>query len=146
MSKWGDRIRKIDRLAERVADAPANLVGGGRAISDSAKKDLYEKGLDGVATVVKAPSKHRVSQVQANVGRFTVSVAIPGEQPYEANAWQEFMFDEWKAMQPGMEVPCKIDPDDREKIWLTPVIQSDPAKQAKGVSIDLGAMFRKRGG
>jgi hypothetical protein len=83
LSKWLDRVKKVDRLVERVADAPANLVGGGRPISDSAKRDLYETGLDGIATVVKAPSKHRVSQVNANVGRYTVTIEIPGEQPYE---------------------------------------------------------------
>jgi hypothetical protein len=44
-----------------------------------------------------------------------------------------------------MEVPCKVDPGDHEKVWLTPVLDQDPAKQAKGVSIDLGAVFRKRG-
>jgi hypothetical protein len=37
--------------------------------------------------MVKAPSKHRVSQVKPNVGRFTVRIEIPGEPPYEANVW-----------------------------------------------------------
>jgi hypothetical protein len=138
MASWRDRIRKIDRLAERVADAPANLVGGGRAISDSAKRDLYEKGLDGTATVIKAPSKHRVSTVQDNVGRFTVTVQIPDEQPYEANVWQEFMADEWEQLQPGMEVPCKVDPENHELIWLTPTGFREPPKFVGGPAINLG--------
>jgi hypothetical protein len=139
--KWLDRVRKIDRMVDRVADAPANLVGGGRPISDTAKRDLYEKGLDGVATVVKAPSKGRVSQVNRNVGRFTVTIEIPDQQPYETNVWQEFMGDEWERMRPGMQVPCKVDPEKHELVWLTPTGLQDPGKQGRGVSIDLGRLF-----
>ena len=101
--KWLDRIAKADRTVERIADAPANLVDRGRPISDSAKRDLWEKGVDGIATVPKAPSKHRVSKVRDNVGRFTVRVAIADEELYEATVWQEFMADEWKRMQPGSD-------------------------------------------
>lgn len=135
--KWMNRIAKVDRTVERIADAPANLVGRGRPISDSAKRDLWEKGVDGVATVLKAPSKHRVSQVQDNVGRFTVRVEIPNEQPYETNVWQEFMADEWKQMQPGMEVACKVDPKKRELVWLTPTGFREPPKFVGGPSISL---------
>jgi hypothetical protein len=138
LSKWLDRVRKVDRLAERVADTPANLVGRGRPISDSAKRDLYEKGLSGVATVVKAPSKHRVSKVQDNVGRFTVTIEIGDEPPYETNVWQEFMGDEWEQMQPGMEVACKVDPENHEIVWLTPTGFREPAKVAGGPTLNLG--------
>jgi hypothetical protein len=139
--KWIDRVRKVDRLVERVADAPANLVGGGRPISDSAKRDLYEKGIDGVATVVKAPSKGRVSQVNRNLGRFTVTIQVPDKQPYETNVWQEFMGDEWERMRPGMEVPCKVDPEKPELVWLTPTGLQDPGKEGRGVSIDIGGLL-----
>jgi hypothetical protein len=136
--RWMDRIAKIDRTVERIADAPANLVGRGRPISDSAKRDLYEKGVTGVAKIVKTPSKHRVSTVQDNVGRFTVTVEIPDEQPYEANVWQEFMADEWEQLQPGMEVPCKVDPENHELIWLTPTGFREPPKFVGGPAINLG--------
>jgi hypothetical protein len=141
LSKWIDRIKKVDRMVDRVADAPANLVGGGRAISDTAKRDLYEKGLDGVATVVKAPSKGRVSQVNRNLGRFTVTIEIPDQQPYETNVWQEFMGDEWEQMRPGMQVPCKVDREKPELVWLTPTGIQDPGKTGRGVSIDLGRLL-----
>jgi hypothetical protein len=113
-------------------------VGRGRPISDSAKRDLYEKGLSGVATVVKAPSKHRVSQVQDNVGRFTVTIEIPDEPPYETNVWQEFMADEWEQMQPGMEVACKVDPENHEIVWLTPTGFREPPKLVGGPALNLG--------
>jgi hypothetical protein len=135
---WIDRLRKLDRTVERVVDAPANLVGRGRPISDSAKRDLAEKGLDGVATVVKAPSKHQVSQVKPNLGRFTVRVEFPGAEPYEAELWQEFTGDEWKEMQQEMEVACKVDPENRELVWLTPTGFEEPAKQVRGGALELG--------
>ena len=138
MGKWIDRVRKLDRTVERIADAPANLVGGGRPITDSAKRDLWEKGVSGVATIVKAPSKHRVSQVQDNVGRFTVRVEIPDEMPYETNVWQEFMADEWEQLQPGMEVACKVDPERHDRVWLTPTGFREPPKFVGGSSVNLG--------
>ena len=139
--KWLNRAKKADRLAERVADAPFNLVGRGRPISDSAKRDLYEKGLDGRATIVKAPSKHRVSQVKENVGRFTVNVEIPDEPQYEVDVWQAFMGDEWQQMQPGMEVACKVDPENHELAWLTPTGFQEPAQQVSGPSLNLGGLL-----
>src|SRR5262245_36342608 len=129
MGKWIDRARKLDRTAERIADLPANLVGRGKPISDSAKRDLWEKGLSGAATVLKAPSKRGVSQVKPNLGRFTVRVQIDGGDVYETEVWQEFMADEWEQMQPGMEVACKVDPDRHELVWLTPTGFQEPAER-----------------
>jgi hypothetical protein len=141
LSKWFDRVKKVDRLAERIADAPANLVGRGKPISDSAKRKLYEEGLDGTATVLKAPSKHGVSQVKPNLGRFTVRVEIAGEQPYEVGVYQEFMADEWEQMQPEMQVPCKVDPESHELVWLTPTGFQEPAKQVSGPGLNLGGLL-----
>ena len=128
MGKWIDRARKLDRTVERIADLPANLVGRGRPVSDSAKRDLWEKGLTGTATIVKAPSKHGVSQVKPNLGRFTVRVQLAGDELYETEVWQEFMADEWEQMQPGMEVACKVDPENHELVWLTPTGFQEPAR------------------
>jgi hypothetical protein len=139
--KWLDRARRLDRTAERIADLPANLVGRGRPISDSAKRNLYEKGVSGKATVLKAPSKHRVSEVKPNEGRFTVRVEIPDEEPYEVDVWQEFMGDEWKQMQPDMEVDCKVDPENHELVWLTPTGFQEPARQVKGPGLNLGGLL-----
>jgi len=136
--KWLDRIAKVDRTVERIADAPANLVGRGRPISDSAKRDLWEKGVAGTATILKAPSKHRVSTVQDNVGRFTVRVAIADGELYETNVWQEFMADEWEQLQPGMEVACKVDAENHERVWLTPTGFRAPPTFVGGPSIDAG--------
>ena len=136
--KWFNRAAKLGRTAERIADLPANAVGRGQPISNSAKLDLNEKGVNAVATVLKAPSKHRITAVKENVGRFTVRIEITGEQPYETNVWQAFWEDEGKQMQPGMEVDCKVDPENHELVWLMPIGFQEPAKQVKGPTLDLG--------
>src|SRR4051794_29351787 len=141
---WINRVAKLDRTAERFADLPANLVGRGRPISDSAKRDLYEKGVSAVATIVKAPSKHRVSQIKENVGRFTARIEVSDQPPYEVEVWQAFMGDEWEQMQPGMEVDCKVDPENRELVWLTPTGFREPAKQVKGPALNLGGLLSGR--
>ncbi|HEY6575134.1 MAG TPA: hypothetical protein VI029_09375, partial [Mycobacterium sp.] len=86
--KWFNRAAKVGRTAQRIADVPANAVGRGQPISNTAKLDLNEKGVNAVATVMKAPSKHRITSVKENVGRFTVRIELTGEQPYEINVWQ----------------------------------------------------------
>ena len=142
--KWLNRAVNLERTAERIADLPANVVGRGRPISDSAKRALYENGVSAVATVLKAPSKHRVTSVKENVGRFTVRIEISGEQPYEVNIWQAFWDDEWKQMQPGMEVDCKVDPENHKLVWLMPTGFQEPAKQVKGPALNLEGVFRDR--
>ena len=136
--KWFNRAAKLGRTAERIADLPANAVGRGQPISNTAKLDLNEKGVNAVATVLKAPSKHRITAVKENVGRFTVRIEITGEQSYETNVWQAFWEDEWKQMQPGMEVDCKVDPENHELVCLMPTGFQEPAKQVKGPTLDLG--------
>ncbi len=136
--KWFNRAAKVGRTAQRIADLPADAVGRGRPISDTAKLDLYENGLNAVATVLKAPSKHRITEIKENVGRFTVRIELSGEEPYEANVWQAFWADEWKQMQPGMEVSCKVDPENHELVWLTPTGFQEPAKQVSGPRLNLG--------
>jgi hypothetical protein len=142
--RWLDRAVKVERTAERIADLPANMVGRGRPISNSAKRDLYENGVNAVATVLKAPSKHRITEIKENVGRFTVRIEISGEPSYETNVWQAFWADEWKQMQPGMEVDCKVDPENHELVWLMPTGFQEPAKQVKGPSLNLGSLVGER--
>ena len=80
--KWLNRGVKAERTAERVVDLPMNLLGRGQPVSDSAKRALYEKGVAAVATVLKAPSKHRVSRTEKeNVGRTSSISSISSSRP-----------------------------------------------------------------
>jgi hypothetical protein len=80
----------LNRTFEKVEDLPARALTGNRPMTDSAKRRLYEQGLPGRATVLKAPGKAWVSEVEQSHGRFTVSVELPGREPYEAKVWQTF--------------------------------------------------------
>jgi hypothetical protein len=136
--KWIRRGMKAEGVAEKIIDAPTNLFGRGRAVSDSAKRELYLNGLDGRATIVKAPGKGRVTAVKENVGRFTATIELPGEEPYETKIWQSFWIDEWEQLQPGMTVNCKVDPDDRSHVWLMATGFEEPKKRVKGPTLNLG--------
>ena len=72
--KWFNRAAKLGRTAERIADLPANAVGRGQPISNTAKLDLSEKGVSAVATILKAPSKHRITAVKENVGPAVLTI------------------------------------------------------------------------
>jgi hypothetical protein len=39
---------------------------------------------------------------------------------------------EWKQLQPGMDVACKVDPENRERVWLTPTGFREPPKVVGG--------------
>ena len=43
-------------------------------------------------------------------------------------------------MQPGMEVDCKVDPENHELVGLMPTGFQEPAKQVKGPSLNLGGV------
>ncbi len=136
--KWFNRAAKVGRTAERIADLPANAGGSRPADQQHGQAGPVREGVSAVATMLKAPSKHRITAVKENVGRFTARIEITGEQPYETNVWQAFWEDEWKQMQPGMEVDCKVDPENHELVWLMPTGFQEPAKQVTGASLDLG--------
>jgi hypothetical protein len=82
--------------------------------------------------------------MRENLGRFTVRVEIPGEEAYEVKVYQSFFAEEWDQMQSGMEVDCKVDPDNPEHVWLMPIMAEAPTKKVKGPTLDLRGLFRDR--
>jgi hypothetical protein len=142
--RWLRRVVRAERTAERVVELPLNLVGRGHPVSDSAKRRIYEAGVDGRATILTAPDRHRVSEVKENLGRFTVSVDLPGRTPYEAKVWQAFWAAEWRQLRPGTTVDCTVDAKHPNRVWLQPVVSEVPAKSIKGPTLDLGSLFRRR--
>lgn len=138
------------RVAERVSNPVENAVGAGRPITDAAKSKLYEVGLEGRAEILQAPGKQRVSAVKENVGRFTVRVMLPGEEPYEINVWQSFWKREWELLKPGSTVLCRVDPNHRKRaLLLVPetaetLAAAAPKRRAKGFSLDLSNRLRRR--
>ncbi len=106
----------LNRFLERVSSIPENVLGG--AVSDAAKRKLYEEGIPGRAEVLKAPSKRGVSEVQTNMGTFHVRVKPENGEPYETKTRQSFGRYEWEQLQKGAVVECRIDPDKPERVLL----------------------------
>jgi hypothetical protein len=111
---------RLNRALEKMRDLPIDAASGGRPLTDAAKRKLYENGTAGQAKVLKAPREARVSEVRESDGRFTVSVELPGREPYEAKTWQSFGKWEWEELQPGALVECRVDPDNDQIVLLCP--------------------------
>jgi hypothetical protein len=115
----------LNRALEKVEDLPTRTMTGKRPMTDSAKRRLYEQGLPGRATVLKAPGEAWVSEVAESHGRFTVSVELPDREPYEAKVWQSFGKYEWDELQEGALVECRVDPGDEGVVMLCPPEQDE---------------------
>jgi hypothetical protein len=132
----------------RAAGRSLKVLGAGPPVTEAAKAKLLAGGIDGRATILKAPSKHRVTEIKENVGRFTVRVELPGEEPYEVKVWQGFWAEEWRVLQPGAAVPCKVHPKDYERVLLV-VDEYSPEEKAprakvKGGTLNLGGLRKER--
>jgi hypothetical protein len=77
--EWRRKRGKVNRTLERIEDVPWNLLSRRGAITDSAKRRLYEEGIPGQAQILKAPGERSISRVGENLGRFRVRVEIPAE-------------------------------------------------------------------
>ncbi|MDP9187893.1 MAG: hypothetical protein M3O25_01435 [Actinomycetota bacterium] len=97
---------------------PDNVIHGGKPVSDSAKRTIYQEGLPGRATVLKAPGKSRVGEVHNAVASFSVRVEIEGREPYDAKTKQSFGRYEWDRLRPGAVVECRVDRSDDQKVLL----------------------------
>ncbi len=119
--EWRRKRGWLNRAIEKVEDAPTNVLFGGKAVSDSAKRKLYEKGLKGQAMILEAPGRSRVSQVSDSIVRFRVQIDIPGRDSYEAKVTQTIMGGHvHDSLQKGAMVECRVDPNDEKKVLLVP--------------------------
>lgn len=114
----------LNRTFERIADVPWNMIGRGRAITESAKRRLYEHGIVGRATVIKAP---RQPDAQGDTeGFWRVLIEMPGRPAFEARVWQSYSGLDWRGLQPGMVVECRVDAHDSRKVLLCAAEPSEP--------------------
>lgn len=130
---WIDRI---GRTLERVEDAPRNALWRGQPVTDSAQRTLYEQGLVGQATVLKAP-KHPPGDSEADaVLTFTVRVELPGRAPYDTKVMQPVGQHGWSVLRPGTLVECRVRPDNPKRVLLVPAA-SDATAFTLGSSGDI---------
>ncbi len=117
--EWRRKRGWLNRTLEKVEDLPYNVVSGGGALTDSAKRKLFEDGIVGQAQILKAPSEWATSMVQENLGRFQVRVEIPEREPYEVNVTQSFRGGyESEGLKEGALVACRVDPKDDQRVLL----------------------------
>jgi hypothetical protein len=120
MTEWKHKRGWLNRTLEKVEDLPVRAFTGDRPITDSAKRELYEKGIPGQAEILEAPSERRVSEVSQAAAAFRFRVELPGREPYEVRNWQDFGRYAWERMQPGAVVECRVDPDNEQRVLLVP--------------------------
>jgi hypothetical protein len=119
--EWRRKRGWLNRAIEKVEDAPTNVLFGGKAVSDSAKRKLYEKGLKGQAVILEAPSQRRVSQVQDSIVSFRVRIDIPGRESYDTKVTQTIMGGHvFESLKKGAMIECRVDPDNEKKVLLIP--------------------------
>jgi hypothetical protein len=118
MYEWRRPRGGLNTAAEKISGMGWSLVSRKGMLSDARKRELYNEGVEGTATILKAPGKGRVGENSENLGRFTARIEIPGREPYEQRIWMSFWKAEWDALRPGAVVPCAVDPDDPKKVLL----------------------------
>jgi hypothetical protein len=117
--EWRRKRGWLNRTLEKVEDLPYKVVSGGRPLTDSAKRKLFEDGIVGQAQILKAPSERATSKVQENLGRFRVRVEIPEHDPYEVTITQSFRGGyESEGLKEGALVACRVDPKNDQRVLL----------------------------
>ena len=110
---------RLNRTLEKVTHLPYNVVSRRGAITDSAKRKLFEQGISGQAQILEAPGDNALSDVKENLGRFLVRVEIPGRDPYEATVIQSFRGGyESAGLKQGALVECRVDMKNDERVLL----------------------------
>jgi hypothetical protein len=131
--EWRRKRGWLNRTLEKVEDLPYNVVSGRKALTDSAKRKLFEDGIAGQAQILKAPSERAISQVQENVGRFLVRIEIPEREPYELTVTQSFRGGyESEGLKEGALIGCRVDPKDEQRVLL---LAPEP-DQRKVIAVD----------
>jgi hypothetical protein len=118
--EWKRKRGWLNRTLEKVEDFPVRAFTRDRPITDSARREIYEKGIVGQAEILEAPSERRVSEVSEADGAFRFRVEVPGREPYEVKSWQKFGRYSWERMRPGALVECRVHPDNEQRVLLCP--------------------------
>jgi hypothetical protein len=118
MAEYKQKRGWLNRTLEKVEDLPVRVFTGDRPITDSARRELYEKGIVGQAEILEAPSERRVTSVGEFDATFRFRVEVPGREPYEVKNWQKCSRWSWERLQPGALVECRVHPDNPERVLL----------------------------
>lgn len=120
MAEYKRKRGWLNRTLEKVEDLPVRAFTGDRPITDSARRELYERGIAGQAEILEAPSERRVSEIGEADGTFRFRVEIPGREPYEVKSWQKYGRYSWERMRPGALIECRVHPENEQRVLLVP--------------------------
>ena len=140
MTEYKQKRGWLNRTLEKVEDLPVRAFTRDRPITDSARRELHEKGIVGQAEILEAPSERRVSDVYEADGAFRFRVEIPGREPYEVKSWQKYGRYSWERMRPGALVECRVHPENEQRVLLVV-----PEPDQVLVSIMDSAQIREQG-
>jgi hypothetical protein len=118
MAEYKRKRGWLNRTLEKVEDLPVRAFTGDRPITDSARRELYEKGIVGQAEILEAPSERRVTDIGEFDATFRFRVEVPGREPYEVKNWQKCSRWSWERLRPGALVECRVHPDNPERVLL----------------------------
>jgi hypothetical protein len=140
--EWRRKRGWLNRTIEKVEELPYNVVSGGRPLTDSAKRKLYEQGIRGQAQILNAPGPRSTSSVRENIGRFRARVEVPGSDPYELDVTQSFAGGyESQGLKEGAIVECRVDAKDPKRVLL---IAPEP-NQLRVTAVDSSDILRDGG-
>src|SRR5262245_8290382 len=118
--EWKRKRGWLNRTAEKLEDLPANLVIRKGGLTNSRKRELYEKGAVGQAEILEAPSEMMMDPNWGGEGRYKLRVELPGRDPYEVKSWQDVTGWDWKRLVPGAVVEVRVDPKDETSLMIVP--------------------------
>lgn len=117
--EWRRKRGRVNKALERVEDVPWNVLSRRGLLTDSAKRKLYETGIQGRAEILQGPGEHAISEVGENIGRFQVRVELPGRDPYRVKVTQSFEGGyESEGLKQGALVECRVDPKNEKRVLL----------------------------
>lgn len=118
MAEYKKKRGWLNRTLEKVEDMPVRVFTGDRPITDSARRELYEKGIVGQAEILEAPKERNVTSIGEFDATFKFRVEVPGQDPYEVKNWQKCSRWSWERLQPGALVECRVHPEKPERVLL----------------------------
>jgi hypothetical protein len=137
--EWRRKRGWLNRTIEKVEDLPYNVVSGGRPLTDSAKRKLYEQGVRGQAQILKAPGPRSTSRVHENLGRFRVRIEVPGSDSYELDMTQSFAGGyESEGLKENALVECRVDAKNPKRVLLI----APEASQRRVTAVDSSDILR----
>ena len=120
-TKLAGEIRDdYDPKAQRAAGMERMRQAQAMMAQQTAAATAAVSGLDGTATVVTASQGSGMINMQPIVD-IELTVLVPGRMPYPVKVSTPMDITTIARLAPGASVRVKVDPENRENVWIDPV-------------------------